>query len=136
MSMSSGWLMAVRDDVDEPVIDADLDLDGVIEQALSRFGERDAARGARKERDAEARLELAHGLAQGSRGDTELARGCREAAAAGDGEEGIPRMERCEGHRQKFLHDRMPARTVASLGRCLSRLSRRTASSPPRCGVL
>jgi len=76
----------------------------VLQQVLPRIGERHASRRPREQRDAEAFLELPHGLAERGFRYAEIFRRRGEAATPRHGEERAEGVEGGEGHREGFLH--------------------------------
>jgi hypothetical protein len=72
----------------------------VQQQALAGFGGRDAARGARQQAHAQARLERADDVAERRLRHAELGCGACEAAFPGDGEEHEDVIDIVAGHRR------------------------------------
>jgi len=85
----------------------------VLEKPLARVRERHASRGPHKQGDAEARLKLADGLAQGGSRNAEVLGGGRVATTARNGDERVKGVERREGHREDFLHSIVRERHVS-----------------------
>jgi len=74
------------------------------QETLAGLGQADAARGAREQRSAQARLQRAHRLAHRRGADPERGRRLAEAALPGHGQEDLDAVQRALPHREVPLH--------------------------------